>query len=129
MAYIVKVTFRAERDFLSIFTEINAEHSLTALKWYQGFKKAILSLEVQPNRCPQTPESSLYRHLLYGREPYIYRAIYRVLEKQKEVEVLHIRHGARDRLKKSSAMRGSRTKFLKAMGKVAKKRPAGQDRV
>ena len=33
---------------------------------------------------------------LYGNKPHIYRAIYRVLERQKQVDVVHIRHGARD---------------------------------
>jgi plasmid stabilization system protein ParE len=47
-----------------------------------------------------TPESDKFRHLLYGNKPHIYRAIYRVLEKQKQVEVLHIRHGARRRFKR-----------------------------
>jgi hypothetical protein len=42
-----------------------------------------------------TPENSKLRHLLYGHKPHIYRAIFRVMEKQKLVEVLHIRHGAR----------------------------------
>jgi prevent-host-death family protein len=70
-------------------------NSDAALKWYRGFKQAILSLEEQPNRCPVTPENDKLRHLLYGNKPHIYRAIYRVLEKQKQVEVLHIRHGAR----------------------------------
>jgi mRNA-degrading endonuclease RelE of RelBE toxin-antitoxin system len=36
--------------------------------------------------------------LLYGRKPHVYRVIYRVLEKQKRVDVLHIRHGARQDL-------------------------------
>jgi mRNA-degrading endonuclease RelE of RelBE toxin-antitoxin system len=52
-------------------------------------------LEEHPNRCPVTPEKKTVRHLLYGRKHYVYRVIYRVLEKQKVVEVLHIRHGAR----------------------------------
>jgi toxin ParE1/3/4 len=50
---------------------------------------------------PVTPESDNFRHLLYGNKPHTYRAIYRVLEKQKQVEVLHIRHRARRRLKGS----------------------------
>lgn len=33
-----------------------------------------------------------------------YRVICRVLEKQKQVEVLHIRHGARRKLKPSDLM-------------------------
>jgi hypothetical protein len=42
-----------------------------------------------------TPENDKLRHLLYGNKPHIYRAIYRVAEKQRLVDVLHIRHGAR----------------------------------
>ena len=95
MAYLVNLTARAQRDLAALYGHINAEDSDAALKWYRGFKEAILSLEEQPNRCPATPESDKFRHLLYGNKPHIYRAIYRVLEKQKQVEVLHIRHGAR----------------------------------
>jgi hypothetical protein len=51
-------------------------------------------------RCPATLEHDKLRHLLYGNKPHIYRAIYRMLEKQKQVEVLHIRHGARHRFKR-----------------------------
>ncbi|MNC96354.1 hypothetical protein D3C83_137090 [compost metagenome] len=81
--------------------QINAEDSDAALEWYRGFKEAILSLEERPNRCPVTPESGKFRHLLYGNKPHIYRAIYRVLEKQKQVDVLHIRYGARRWFKRS----------------------------
>lgn len=99
MAYLVDLSARAERDLALLYLQINAEDSDAALKWYRGFKKAILSLEEQPNRCPVTPENDKFRHLLYGNKPHIYRAIYRVLEKQSRVEVLHIRHGARRRFK------------------------------
>jgi plasmid stabilization system protein ParE len=101
MAYLVNVTARAERDLAALYREINAEYSDAAWKWYRGLKLAILSLEERPNRCPVTPESDRLRHLLYGNKPHIYRAIYRVLEKQKQVEVLHIRHGARRTFKSS----------------------------
>ena len=97
MAYLVNLTVRAQRDLAIVYGHINAEDSAAAQKWYRGFKEAILSLEGQPNRCLATPESDKFRHLLYGNKPYIYRAIYRVLEKQNQVEVLHIRHGARRR--------------------------------
>jgi plasmid stabilization system protein ParE len=43
--------------------------------------------------------------LLYGGKPHVYRAIYRVLEKQKVVEVLHIRHGARREFTASGLVR------------------------
>jgi len=35
--------------------------------------------------------------MLYGNKPYIYRVIYRIMEKRKLVEFLHIRHGARQK--------------------------------
>lgn len=95
MAYLVNIASRAERDLADLYEEINAGHSDAARKWYRGLKKAILSLEEQPNRCSIAPEKHDLRHLLYGRRPRVYRVIYRVLEKQKHVEVLHIRHGAR----------------------------------
>jgi plasmid stabilization system protein ParE len=101
MAYVVKITSRAERDFAHLYDEINAKHSDAALKWYLGLKEAILSLGEQPNRCPVTQKRGEVRHLLYGHKPNIYRVIYRVLERQKFVQVLHMRHGARRKLKAS----------------------------
>lgn len=95
MAYLVNLSARAQRDLAQIYRLINADDSDAALKWYRGFRQAILGLEEQPNRCPVTPENRKLRHLLYGHKPHIYRAIYRVVEKPKLVDVLHIRHGAR----------------------------------
>ena len=82
MAYLVNVTARAERDLAKLYSAINAGDSDATLRWYRGLKLKILSLEQQPARCPATPESPELRHLLYGNKPHVYRAIYRVLEKQ-----------------------------------------------
>ena len=41
-----------------------------------------------------TPEDRMLRHLLYGRSPYVYRAIFRIVKDFRQVEVIHIRHGA-----------------------------------
>jgi len=41
------------------------------------------------------PENMNLRHLLYGGKPHVYRVIYRIQEKEKRIQVLHIRHGAR----------------------------------
>jgi plasmid stabilization system protein ParE len=101
MAYLVEFTNRAERDFIELFGEIRAAESDSALRWFRGLRAAVLSLEEMPNRCPVTRESVHLRHLLYGRKGHVYRVIYRVLEKQKRVEVLHIRHGARQDFRES----------------------------
>lgn len=101
MAYAVNITQRAERDFAGLYAEIDAESSAAAQKWYRGLRKAVLSLERLPNRCPATREDPRLRHLLYGRKPHVYRVIYRVLERERRVEVLHIRHGAMREFKPS----------------------------
>jgi plasmid stabilization system protein ParE len=103
MAYAVDLTARAERDLARLYAYIGAERSEAALEWYRGIKAAILSLEQRPSRCPVAPENERLRHLLYGNKLHIYRAIFRVLEKEKRVEVLHIRHGARLRLRIKNA--------------------------
>lgn len=95
MAYAVKLSRRAMRDLAYLFDEINAGHSAAAQRWYLGLKRAILTLEERPNRCPRAPESTRLRQLLYGRKPHVYRIIFRMIEKQKSVGILHIRHGAR----------------------------------
>lgn len=99
MVYLIKIMPRAERDLAGIFAAIDAEHSDAALRWFRGLERAVLTLEQLPNRCPVTPEHRGLRHLLYGNKPHIYRVIYRVSEKQKQVDVLHIRHGARQEFK------------------------------
>jgi plasmid stabilization system protein ParE len=95
MAYLVNITHRAECDFADLFEAIHAERSEAAQMWYSGLKKAVLTLETLPNRCPATPENPRLRHLLYGRKPHVYRVIYRVSSDEKRVDILHIRHGAR----------------------------------
>jgi plasmid stabilization system protein ParE len=97
MAYLVNVSWRAERDLEDLYHEINADESDAALIWYRGLREAIFSLGKFPNRGTVTPEDTGLRHLLYGNKPHVYRVIYEVVEKQKRVEVLHIRHGRRQR--------------------------------
>jgi plasmid stabilization system protein ParE len=95
MAYLVRITRRAELDLDAIYAAINAEYSATAFRWFNRLERALLTLEQMPARCPVTPEDAHLRHLLYGKKPHIYRVIYRVMENREEVEILHIRHGAR----------------------------------
>ena len=99
--YLVNVTTRAERDLAYLYDEKTAEQRDAALKWYRGLKEAILSLQKYPNRCPITRENANLRQLLYGKKPYVYRVIYRILERRKQVDVLHIRHGARRKFRAS----------------------------
>jgi toxin ParE1/3/4 len=95
MAYLVKIMPRAERDLAGVYAALNAEQSDAAFRWFGGLERALFTLEETPTRCPVTPEDAHLRHLLYGNKPHIYRVIYRVVEKHKKVDILHIRHGAR----------------------------------
>jgi len=92
MAYAVRISSRAQRDLALLYNWIGADNSVAALRCYRGLKRAILTLEELPTRGSRTPES--LRHLLYGAKPHLYRIIYHIVEKQKHVEILHIRHGA-----------------------------------
>jgi len=94
VAYAIKITRRAERDLRDIYEYIGAENSAAALEWYVGLKAAVLSLENSPHRCASTLEAPNLKHLLYGKKR-VYRVIYRIVEDRKEVEILHLRHGAR----------------------------------
>jgi toxin ParE1/3/4 len=99
MAYRVKIMPRAQRDLADLYVRIGARSIDAARAWYRGLRQGIRSLRNNPQRCPTTPEREELRHLLYGNKPHIYRVIYQVLEKQKTVDVLHIRHGARQEFK------------------------------
>jgi toxin ParE1/3/4 len=98
MAYLVRIALRAERDLDAIYAAINAEHSDAALRWYNGLERALFTLEENPTRCAVARENAHLRHLLYGKKPHVYRVIYRVLE-ERAVEILHVRHGARQAFK------------------------------
>jgi toxin ParE1/3/4 len=86
---------RAERDLKGIYQRIGAQYSEAARTWNSGLRAAIRTLRDNPYRCPATPESEDFRQLLYGNSPHIYRVIYRVVETQRIVNILHVRHGAR----------------------------------
>jgi len=105
MAYLVELAARAARDLEILYLEKNAAESQTAASWYNGLEDAVLTLAKRPLRCPLAHEGRKMkrelRHLLYGKKPHIYRIIYEVDEQQKMVSVLHIRHGARRKLKPS----------------------------
>jgi plasmid stabilization system protein ParE len=87
------------RDLSGIYHSIGAHDSDAAFTWYCGLRDAIRTLRNNPNRCPVTVEDLDLRHLLYGNKANVYRVIYKVLEKQKQVYILHIRHGARQAFK------------------------------
>jgi toxin ParE1/3/4 len=94
MGFAVSITARAERDLENVYSYIDAERTDAAFAWSRGLVEKIFTLETMPNRNPVAPENSRLRHMLYGNKPDVYRIIYRVDERSKLVEIIHIRHGA-----------------------------------
>ena len=76
MAYRIKIMPRAKRDLSSLYDWLDAGSSDAAPTWYLGLKDAIRTLGGTSTRV-----------------------IYRVIEKQRQIDVLHIRHGARRKFK------------------------------
>jgi plasmid stabilization system protein ParE len=105
MAFRFELAARAARDLEILYLEKNAAESPAAARWYNGLEQAVYALQTHPNRCPVAPEARKVkrrlRHLLYGSKPHVYRVIYEIDERRKEVWVLTIRHGARNRLRAS----------------------------
>ena len=103
MAYLVKFAARAGRDLSTLFKQVHAGDSPPAARWFNGFEKAIGTLENLPLRCPTAPErkgknGQPLRQLLDGKKPHIYRVIFDVDEPRKIVNVLTVRHGVMDTL-------------------------------
>ena len=95
MGYRVKLAPRAQKDVEELYRWVVLRAPLQGTAWYNGLIGAIQSLAAHPQRCPVSPEGrelqAPVRQLLYGRRPY--RILFRI--KGKEVQVLHIRRGAR----------------------------------
>jgi plasmid stabilization system protein ParE len=92
---------RAEADLdaaLAWFAEQNATDAGT--RWLAQLFAAIDSLESMPLRCPLAAEADELgleiRELLVGKRQRRYRILFRI--QSSTVQVLHVRHAARDQL-------------------------------
>lgn len=99
MAFRVNITSSAEEDLERLYQWVVLQAPRRGPEWFNGLERLIYTLEQNPRRCPLAPENYQpddgIRQLLYGKKPNIYRILFHVIEKEKEVYVLHIRHGAR----------------------------------
>ncbi len=93
--YSVIIKPTAEHDLEQRFLQIREDSPDNALRWYLHLIEAIEALAFMAERCPLAPEDTDIqcgiRHLIVGH----YRVLYRI--HLDTVEVLHIRHSARDR--------------------------------
>jgi plasmid stabilization system protein ParE len=85
----------AEIEALDAAAYIARDSPRNAARWYEGLQKAIKSLSLFPHRCAVAPEA---KYLARELRHYIYkshRVIFEIVEDDRLVRVLHIRHSAR----------------------------------
>jgi plasmid stabilization system protein ParE len=100
MVHEVVVSATAERELEAACAWLADRSPEAARRWRIGLLSAIESLATFPDRCGIAPESSAFerdiRCLTYGKGSGCYRVLFTVSDGC--VIVLHVRHGARDRL-------------------------------
>ena len=100
MTFTLEITERAVLDISTIYAWLEEQDPVAAIRWAQGIKKAIQSLSILPERCPQAPESAYFpytvRHRLYGKSNRRYRIVFTT--KEETIFVLHVRHYRQDLL-------------------------------
>lgn len=98
--WAVIVQPHAQQDIEAAYLWIAERDSEAADRWFNRIFATIGSLELFPERCPIAPESAFFnqqiRETFHGRRRYKYRILFTVTER--EVHILHIRHGSRLRL-------------------------------
>ncbi len=96
MRYLVRLTDRALRDLEAIYEFIEAETSEKAFAWFNHLTEASWDLEQFPEAGGKVRENQRLRQIRFGTKQSSYRVIYQVDRRSRLVNVLHIRHGARD---------------------------------
>ncbi len=93
----VIVELPAQRDIAEAHLWLAEQAPDAADRWFDGIYDTIGSLEIFPERSPLAPESKFFnseiREIFHGRRQHKYRILFTVSEK--EVHILHVRHGAR----------------------------------
>ncbi|MBX3118931.1 MAG: type II toxin-antitoxin system RelE/ParE family toxin [Fimbriimonadaceae bacterium] len=99
MSYKIILQPSAEVGIIEAHDYIAERAPEAADKWVRRLRMEIGTLSEMPGRCSVAPESIKLgfdlRHLLFGKRSGVYRVIFRILETEKEVHVLSVRHGAR----------------------------------
>ena len=100
MKYRVLIQPTAKAELREAYRWYCNESPLAASRWLDKLLETIASLRTHPERCTLAPENDAFeetiRQLLYGKKRGTYRILFTI--KEGVVEVLHIRHAAREHL-------------------------------
>ena len=101
MGFRVELTARAERDIDSALEALTRYSPQAAARWYAALVEKVATLEELPDRCALAAEAhdlqTPLRELLFGKRPHVYRVLFVIAGET--VQVLHVRHAARDWVK------------------------------
>jgi plasmid stabilization system protein ParE len=95
MAYRVKFTRRARRDYLQLYDSINAAESVPAQQWLRRLDETVALLAITPRMGASTHEDRSVRQVIYGNKPHFYRILYDIDDADQRVDILSIWHGKR----------------------------------
>jgi len=99
----VIVELPAQQDIAEAYLWLAERDPDAADRWFNDIYDTMGSLRSFPERCPLAPEGQFLdeqiREIFHGRRQYKYRILFTVC--QREVHVLHVRHGARRALGES----------------------------
>jgi toxin ParE1/3/4 len=102
MTYDVIFQPDAENDLREIYHFIARDSPNAAGQWIERLEEAARSLSIFPRRGPLAPENGSFddeiRNIFIGD----YRVLFTVVERDRRVHVLHIRHAARRPLESDS---------------------------
>lgn len=97
MKYRVEIQPNAADEIAAAYGWIRDRSPNGAIRWRDGLRVALESLEQNPQRCPLAPEDDAFdeeiRQLLYGKRGGVYRILFTIT--RNTVSVLHVRHAAR----------------------------------
>jgi toxin ParE1/3/4 len=99
MAYRVEITKSAEAQLEELYLWVIQRSRGQGAAWFNRLERAILSLDLNPKRCPTAPENvdpdRPVRVLNFGRTPHVYRVFFTVDDSANVVHVVHVRRGRR----------------------------------
>lgn len=97
MPFKVEIALEAAKEIEEIYLYIAQDSPGDAARWYFAIHDKIQTLKELPNRCSVAFESRFYsyeiRNLICGS----YRVLFRVKEPEQTVQILHVKHGSRER--------------------------------
>jgi len=98
MPHQVRITGRAHADVAETLARKTQDSPQAAARWHAALLDKVQTLEDHPERCPEAAEATTLgidlRELLFGKRRSVYRILFTI--EGDTVNVLHIRHAARD---------------------------------